>query len=221
MIKRAVSGLMLAAFLSGTALGAGDAQRGARAFQACAACHSLEPGRHMTGPSLAGLWGRKAASQSDFRRYSEAMKRSDIVWTEGTLDKWLANPESSVPGNFMVFEGMRDEKARADLIAFLRASAEGKSPTVRQAPAFPDLKKTPPQAVITAIRHCKDTYYITDGKEETRPYWEFNLRFKTDSGASGPAAGRPVLVGQGMRGDRAQVVFANPAEISTFIREGC
>jgi cytochrome c len=52
-------------------------------------------------------------------------------------------------------------------------------------------------------------------------YWEFNLRFKTDASPRGPAPGKPVLVGQGMQGDQAQVVFARSAEISAFIREGC
>ncbi|MFY9315401.1 MAG: hypothetical protein WAO95_07555 [Burkholderiales bacterium] len=67
--------LMLAA---GVALAAGNAQRGARTFRACAACHTLEPGRHMTGPSLAGVWGRKAAGGTGFQRYSEPLKRSGI-----------------------------------------------------------------------------------------------------------------------------------------------
>jgi len=200
---------------------AGNVERGARVFQACAACHSLEPGRHMSGPSLAGFWERKAGTQPGFHRYSDALKHSQIVWNESTLDKWLSNPEATVPGNFMLFEGMREEQARTDLIAFLQAASEGKGPRARQMPAFPDLKKAPAEAVVSLIRHCRDTYYVTNGKSETRPFWEFNLRFKTDSSASGPSPGKPVLVGQGMQGDRAQVVFAAPKEISAFVREGC
>ena len=50
-------------------------------------------------------------------------------------------------------------------------------------------------------------------------FWEFNLRFKTDTSPSGPAPGKPVLVGQGMQGDRAEAVFASPREIAQFIRE--
>lgn len=175
----------------------------------------------MTGPSLAGLWGRKAGADPGFHRYSEALKRSGIVWGESTLDKWLANPEATVPGNLMLFQGLRDERSRADLSAFLRAVLEGKAPSARQAPELPDLKKATPDSAVAAIRHCKDTYFITNGKKETIPFWEFNLRFKTDSSPGGPTAGRPVLVGQGMQGDRAQVVFSRPSEISGFIREGC
>lgn len=207
--------------VAGAAWAAGDAQRGARAFQACAACHTLEPGRHMTGPSLGGVWGQKAAGESGFHRYSDALKRSGIVWNEATLDKWLANPEKAVPGNLMAFQGIPDEKARTDLIALLRAASEGKAPRAAQARALPDLKKAPPAATVSAIRHCGDSYFVTNGANETRPYWEFNLRFKTDASPSSPEAGKPVLVGQGMQGDRAQVVFSKPAEISAFIREGC
>lgn len=53
---------------------------------------------------------------------------------------------------------------------------------------------------------------------ETHKIWEFNLRIKTDSGARGPAPGKPVITGAGMRGDRANVVFASPGEISGFIK---
>ena len=58
-----------------------------------------------------------------------------------------------------------------------------------------------------------------DGK--SNKVWEFNLRLKTDSSALGPQAGKPVIVGAGMQGDRASVVFAAPAEISGFIKELC
>jgi cytochrome c len=58
----------------------GDPTRGAQTYQACAACHSLQADRNMTGPSLSGLWGRRAGGLSSFPRYSPALKRSDVVW---------------------------------------------------------------------------------------------------------------------------------------------
>jgi cytochrome c len=212
---------LAASLAAAPVLAAGDSARGARAFGACAACHTLEPGRHLTGPSLAGLWGRKAGVLKSFPRYSAALKRSGIVWNERTLDAWLANPEKSVPGNYMLFRGISDERTRADLAAFLRTAGEGGEPRAPRSPASPDLKQAPPAALVTALRHCGDTYFLTNGEGDTVPYWEFNLRFKTDSSASGPAPRKPVLVGQGMQGDRAQVVFSSPEEISAFIREGC
>lgn len=200
---------------------AGNKDRGARAFGACAACHSLEPGRNLTGPSLSGILGRKAGTLQNFLRYSPALKRSGLVWNEQTLDRWLRSPESMIQGSFMQFAGVADDQARADLVAFLKAASEPGSPPAGKARSLPDLKSAPPGASVAAIRHCKDSYFVTNGAGETRPFWEFNLRFKTDASASGPAPGAPVMVGQGMQGDRAQVVFSNPGEISGFIRNGC
>lgn len=207
--------------IAAPALGAGDSIKGARAFGACAACHSMEPGRHLTGPSLAGIWGKEAARARGFARFSPVLKRAGIVWNESSLDAWLANPQEMVPGNYMLFGGIADAGIRADLIAYLRAASEGKAPPTRRAFTLPDLKQAPSSALITRVRHCGDTYFVTNGENQTIPYWEFNLRFKTDSSASGPAAGRPVLVSQGMQGDRAQLVFARFEEISAFIREEC
>ncbi len=221
MKPSAFAAAALALLAASTTFAAGDAQRGARAFSACAACHTLEPERHLTGPSLHGVWGRKAADQATYRRYSDALKRSGLAWNEKALDAWLRDPDKLVPGNAMQFPGLPDEQARADLIAFLKAASEGKAPRAAQARPLPDLKSASPVSSVASIRHCGDSYFVTNGKGQTLAFWEFNLRFKTDSSASGPTPGKPVMVGQGMQGDRAQVVFANPGEISAFIREGC
>jgi cytochrome c len=212
---------VIALLATGAASAAGDAERGVRVFSACAACHTLESDRHLTGPSLHGIWGRKAADQATYRRYSDALKKSGVVWNEQALDTWLRDPQKLVPGNAMQFPGLPDGAARGDLIAFLKAASEGKAARVPKTPALPDLKKASPVATVASIRHCGDSYFVTNAKDQTRAFWEFNLRFKTDSSPSGPEPGKPVLVGQGMQGDRAQVVFASPAEISKFIREGC
>ena len=210
-----VASLVLVGLLdAGWAQAAGDKERGARAFGACAACHSLEPGRQLTGPSLSGLLGRKAGTLNDFPRYSQALKDSGLVWSEQTLDRWLRDPQALVRGNFMPFVGIKDDRVRADLVAFLgAATSPGSSPLGRKPGGFPSLKNAPLGAHVAAIRHCKDSYYVTNGAGETRSWWEFNLRFKTDASGNGPAPGVPVMVGQGMRGDRAQVVFYTPREI--------
>ena len=64
----------------------GDAGRGQRLFQSCAACHSLESNKNMTGPALSGVWERKAGTLQSFSRYSDALKSSGVVWNEQTLD---------------------------------------------------------------------------------------------------------------------------------------
>ena len=105
--------------LSATAAhAAGDAARGEQKYIECGACHSLKPGVTIVGPSLAGLFGRKAGSQTDFR-YSPAMRRSGITWDAKTLDEFIADPQKSVPANRMPYAGMTDAGDRADLIAYL------------------------------------------------------------------------------------------------------
>ena len=96
----------------------GDAARGDKRFEECAACHSVEPGHNGVGPSLAGIFARKAGALADFR-YSPAMKRSGITWTPETLDKFVSDPQALVPANRMPYAGMADAGARADLIAYL------------------------------------------------------------------------------------------------------
>src|SRR6059058_2266382 len=99
---------------SESARSAGDPVRGAAVFQACAACHSTMPGVHMTGPSLAKIWQRKAGTVEGFSRYSEAMKHVNVVWSEVTLDQWLSNPDKVIPGTSMTFPGLREGRALQD-----------------------------------------------------------------------------------------------------------
>src|SRR5256885_8560890 len=102
----------------------GDIARGQQDFRACAQCHSLEPNRNMTGPSLAGLWGRKAGSLPSFERYSDALKSSGIIWDDRSLDGWLSDPDRMVPDNEMPFNGIKDARDRADLLAFLKGATQ-------------------------------------------------------------------------------------------------
>ena len=209
---------------------AGDAERGAKLYRACAACHSLEPNRNMTGPSLAGVWGRKAGSLESFERYSPALKASAVVWDAETLYLWIEAPQRMIPHNRMIFAGIPDAQARADLVAYLKSAAtEQASPKPQTAgggmagmmPQFEDLKKLGPDHQVQAIRYCRDTYHVTTADGETADFWEVNLRFKTDSADTGPLPDRPVLMSAGMAGDRATVFFATPEEIGTFIKHRC
>jgi cytochrome c len=214
----ALAGCLAAASAWANADG-GNAQRGARIFRVCAACHSLEPGRNLTGPSLAGVFGRKAGTLASFLRYSPALRRSNIAWDERTLDAWLRDPQALVPGNYMSFRGLTDAKSRTDLIAYLRAAPHAADSSGSR--GLPDLKTAPPEARVTALRHCGDSYFVTTADGTTTPFWDFNLRFKTDASTLGPAPGNPVLLGAGMRGDRAHIVFSRPEEISSFVKEDC
>ncbi|MCZ7563089.1 MAG: cytochrome c family protein [Burkholderiales bacterium] len=211
----------LLAFLgTRSALAAGDAERGARAFRQCIACHSIEPGLHMTGPSLASVLGRKAGSIEGFTRYSDALRAAQLTWTEATLDQWLRDPAALVPGNTMTFPGIPDAQARQDIVAYLKAVPQGTA-AAQPRPQLPNLKQASAESRVTRMRHCKDTYEVVTADGKAHRIWEFNLRLKSDTSPSGPRPNEPVIVGAGMRGDRASVVFSNPAEISSFIRDGC
>jgi cytochrome c len=113
--------LMAAATLAtaGMARADGDAARGEKKFEECAACHKIERSEDSVGPSLHGMFGRKAGTLADFR-YSPALKRSGITWSAQTLDAYLADPQKAVPGNRMPYAGLTDAGARADLIAYLQ-----------------------------------------------------------------------------------------------------
>ena len=200
----------------------GNPSRGAAVFGQCAACHSVEPGVHLTGPSLAAIWGRRAGTVGGFGRYSSALKHAGITWDAPTLDRWLARPEALVPETTMTFPGVADARQRADLIAYLKAVTEGHAPPAPSggmmgAGARSDLKQAGKDRRVTAIRHCGDAYHVTTEAGRTTPFWEFNLRFKTDSSPLGPSPGKPVLAPAGMRGDRAQVVFSGLDDLKRFL----
>jgi cytochrome c len=97
-----------------------DAATGARAFKQCASCHQVGPdARAGFGPQLNGLFGRRAGTTPDFA-YSEAMKRSGIVWDERTLSAYLHDPKKLVPETKMRFWGIGDENEIKALLAYLR-----------------------------------------------------------------------------------------------------
>jgi cytochrome c len=210
-----------------------SAARGERAYRACVACHSLEPNRNMTGPSLAELWNRKSGSLASFPRYSPALKSAGIIWNDGTLNEWIKDPQHFIPRNTMTFAGIKDARQRADLLAFLKdATQPGRAPKTAQGGnqmggmmmgggAVPNLKKLDPQDQVQSINHCGDTYKVATADGKIRDFWERNLRFKTDVSDEGPQKGAPALVGAGMMGDRADVIFASPDEISGFIAHQC
>jgi len=112
--------IVAAAMLFGTAAAQadGDAARGEKKFEDCVACHSLDRNVQSVGPSLYGVFDRKAGS-ADFR-YSPQMKRSGITWTPQTVDTFIADPQAVVPANRMPYAGMTSESDRADLIAYLQ-----------------------------------------------------------------------------------------------------
>ncbi|MGN6526586.1 MAG: c-type cytochrome [Burkholderiaceae bacterium] len=113
-----LAALAAALLLAASGVRAQDAATGAMSFLQCADCHS--PGANNgVGPGLKGVVGRKAGTQPDFA-YSAAMSRSALTWDDKTLDAFLADPRTALPGTSMAFPGVEDAKDRADLIAYLK-----------------------------------------------------------------------------------------------------
>jgi nitrite reductase (NO-forming) len=95
-----------------------EAEAGRQVYKKCQACHSLEPGKNGVGPSLAGIIGQKAASVANYN-YSPAMKAANITWDAATLNRYLLDPQRTLPGNKMPFPGLKTDTERNALIAYL------------------------------------------------------------------------------------------------------
>jgi cytochrome c len=105
-----------------------DAEAGKKVFTKCAPCHSIGPGAtNKVGPNLNGVIGRKAGTEEGFA-YSDAMKAAGWTWDEATFKEYIADPKKKVPGNKMLFPGVKDELERDDLYAYLNSFALDGSP---------------------------------------------------------------------------------------------
>jgi len=174
----------------------GGVTAGRQVFRKCQACHSLDPGKNLVGPSLAGVIGRKAGSAPNYS-YSPAMKSANLVWDAKTLDSYLNDPQKVVPGNKMPFPGLKTAHDRDDIIAFLASSNGRNAPAQtahapqssqqQQPPAAPQIGNARP-AVQASPANTPQTAsgqsigYIPDAR--------YTLR-------SGIAEGRMVFIGVG------------------------
>ena len=84
----------------------------------CAACHASK--QQVFGPSLNGVVGRPAGSVAGFP-YSDALKKSGVVWTEDNLLKWLAGPASMIPDALMPHVSFGDPAERVYVVEYLKS----------------------------------------------------------------------------------------------------
>lgn len=166
---------------------AGDPTAGRLVFRKCQACHSMEPGKNILGPSLSGVMGRKSASVDGYS-YSTAMKGANLTWDAATLDRYLSDPAKVVPGNKMPFPGLKTDHDRADVIAYIaaggtvpQAKAQPQQQTAQQATPPSSPSQTAPSAT-RAPQAAPSAEYIPDAR--------YTLR-------SGIAEGRMVYIGVG------------------------
>jgi cytochrome c2 len=113
-----IRSILCAVLLAPLAAFAADAGHGKQVFEQCAACHGAQGQGGEAAPPLVGVIGRKAGSVEEFR-YSPAMKRSAIVWDEALLKSFVMNPQGTVKGTRMPFDGLRDAQDAEDVAAFV------------------------------------------------------------------------------------------------------
>ncbi len=116
-------GMAIAVALASASAFAGDPVKGEKVFKKCKACHSAKPGKHKVGPSLAGVFGRKAGTAEGFKKY-RGLKGADWTWDEALLEEYLTNPKKFVKkrgakGTSMAFR-LKKADQRADVIAYLK-----------------------------------------------------------------------------------------------------
>jgi len=118
-IGMVAAAILLASMAVATA--ADGANSGEAAFNNnCRTCHSAKQGDNRLGPSLHGIVGAKAGSQSGYPSYSGALKGSGITWDAATLDRFIANPDDVVPNNNMKpFKGVPDAAIRKRIVDYL------------------------------------------------------------------------------------------------------
>jgi cytochrome c len=124
ILKRGLIGSVgIALMMMASAQAAGDEKRGEQVFNQCKPCHSLEPDKNGVGPTLHGLFGRKAGTVPGYN-YSAALKNSGVVWNEDTLKQYLSDPHKFIPGDKMIFAGIKNEDQLDDLLAYLKKATQ-------------------------------------------------------------------------------------------------
>jgi cytochrome c len=119
MMKKLIAAAALIA-ASTTAGVAQDVQKGANVFKQCLPCHSIGPGaKNKIGPELNGLDGRTAGTVANFN-YSDANRKSGIVWNEASFKEYIKDPKAKIPGNKMPFAGIKNEQQINDLWAYIK-----------------------------------------------------------------------------------------------------
>jgi len=117
--RTAAAFAVVASLAIGTAAQAQDVAAGEQSFKKCLPCHSVGPGaKNKVGPELNGLDGRKAGTAADYS-YSDANKNSGITWNKEVFEEYIADPRAKIPGTKMIFHGIKNDKERDNLWAYL------------------------------------------------------------------------------------------------------
>jgi cytochrome c len=225
-----LSAILLLGLVSFETRAKDDIREGASMYRACYYCHSLQPGLHLTGPSLANLWGKKAGRVEGFNLYSSAMKQTSKSWDESNLKTWLANPHLAIPGTTMTYEGIKHSDTLEGMIKFLKVAMgpDGFKKVLEvklldretaTGQLQNDVSHASSKERIKEIVHCGQIYELTTENGEQTRHWEINIHMMVDSSEKGPPAGKPARIAIGSMGDRFAVVFHEPGEIGKVVKE--
>ena len=114
-----LTALALATLTFAGAARAQDAAAGEQVFKKCAICHAIGEGaKNKVGPELNGLDGRHSGTAPGYS-YSEANKKSGVVWAKDTFEKYINDPRAMIPGTKMIFPGIKDPKEVENLWAYV------------------------------------------------------------------------------------------------------
>jgi len=199
-------------------------------FNSCYYCHSLKPDVHLTGPSLANIWGKKAGKVKGFELYSDSLKNSDFTWNEKTIEDWIRDPHKLAEGTTMPDPRIDDEKLIKASVDFLKiAMAEGgfdkavKQKLISKKIGMGQLPKyisEPDKTLgVKEIESCGQVYSLVLSDGSKKKIWKFNLSFKILAGDLGPKENQPVLTTTGSMGDRFEINFHSFKEISAMLTE--
>jgi|SRR3954466_3987646 cytochrome c len=97
-----------------------DVEAGEKSFRKCTPCHSIGEGaQNKLGPVLNGLDGRKSGSIEGYS-YTDANKDSGITWNEASFSEYITDPRAKIPNTKMIFPGIKNDKERTDLWAYIK-----------------------------------------------------------------------------------------------------
>lgn len=109
----------------------------------CTVCHTFAEGQPAkVGPNLYGIIGAPRAHMAGFD-YSDGLKKLGGTWNYEELNHWLYDPREVVPGTRMAFAGIKSEKERAEVVAYLRSISPEAPPLAKAGAAAPEKPAEP------------------------------------------------------------------------------
>lgn len=153
-------------------LASADAEKGAKVFKKCAACHNVDAGgANGTGPALYGVVGRAIADAGTGFAYSAALTDLGGTWGFAELDAFLANPKKFAKGTKMSFAGLKKPGDRAAVLAYLNnnSAAPLALPEPAPAPAMEEAAEEVVEEVVEAVEDAADAAakMVEDAAEAT------------------------------------------------------